>query len=193
MTFEYNQAFMDYLERELKQPAVETVTNEYSKTRIKHFCKIAILWRWWHKTLEGTHDAFWNMGWDEMANNIETKGWRVYERQGGTYSHHNILFRQIAMGLGHEIPQLSDKTQISKDIRYNYYPIEMSHCESVHITDEPISPVVSTANVHRYTIEWRQFIAQMQSDRRYGEMDYYRFAVAYDPFNDCLYVDYRQW
>jgi len=194
MSFEYNEKFMEYLEQVLKQPAKETITREYRRAVTPRDGIRAKAWRWWHRQCVKTHSAFWVNGWDKLAETVEPRGWRIQEYPAGKWTTANYLFREIAVGLQHEIGQLNENTGIQPQARSSQpiYRVR-SQPQSMEMFDanKPVSEYVAVIPMNTYEIEWQQFAVSQSSEHGYNLYDSYYFAVAYDAHNDTLYVDYR--
>jgi hypothetical protein len=188
MDFMSNKQFWDYLEQELKQPAVETIHYPYRKTtKPKHGMK-AKWFRWWYGQCLETHEAFWTMRTDEDFKTLERKGWHVYETEPHDYDKLNILFGSIAQGLQDNIRQLNHKTLIAPT-QDTHYPMRVAVHKPFALFDEiEPNPVMEVPEIHH--LEWLEFWAE--DGRNVYQMipDRYCFRVAYDGIHDTLHIKY---
>ena len=192
-----NKQFAEYFEFAIGEKPIVTFHRPARRDRVPIDGIKATLLRFVFSQLTSLHEAFWTMGYDEMAVNAEKKGWRIWEYPESTTESFTFLFHELAVGFQNQIPQLSDKTRVIKTDncdRSLHLPISMAERYTKYgagLGDMPAE--VSVIPDHR-VVEFQQFMLidrSVQSD--VWQMDdgkRYYFNAGYDPVSDRLYIHY---
>ena len=191
MSFEHNEQFREYFDRVMEREPFHEAYQPQRRIRTSIKGMHAKIWRWFHGRMLSTSRQFGTVTHKGMADSIEDKGWIIRVIPAKSHVSKDYLFYEVAQGIQKAIPQLSHQTQIASTYKYPHR-IQCVQSSPMEVWDaaQPMSPIVPAAAMNTYEIEWQQFAVQVASDKFYGDMDYYQFAVAYDALNDCLYLDY---